>query len=279
MKEITEVKEIIIRAKPKWLLLDIRELWRCRELFVILAWRDIKIRYKQTVIGIAWVLFQPLVNMAIFSYFFGKVANIPSGNLPYPLFVLCGLVFWTFFANAINNASNSLIVNEDIIKKVYFPKIVSPLASVLTAILDFSINLPLLFAAIVIFGKTPSLSALFIIPLAIIITIITVSGIGTFCAAINVKYRDVRIILPFFMQILLFVTPVIYPTSMLKKEHLYIIALNPMTGVIDSVRAVISGSSAINYELLGIGCISSLVILFCGLYYFNKTERFFADII
>lgn len=279
MKKMTEGTEIIIRAKPKWQLLDVGELWRCRELFLILSWRDVKIRYKQTFLGVAWVVFQPLVNMVLFSYFFGKVANIPSGDLPYPLFVLCGLVFWTFFSNAINNASNSLIINEEIIKKVYFPKIVAPLAAILTALLDFAITLLLLFVSLVFFGRTLSASAFFIIPLAIFITLITVCGIGTFCAALNVKYRDVRIILPFFIQILLFVTPVIYPVSILNKEHLYIIALNPMTGAIDAVRTVVSGSNAVRYDLLGIGCITSLVILYVGLYYFNKTERFFADII
>jgi len=279
MKKPTERTEIIIRAKPTWQLLDMEELWRCRELFFILAWRDIRIRYKQTVIGVAWALFQPLINMIIFSFFFGKVANIPSGNLPYPLFVLCGLVYWTFFSNALTNASNSLIINEDIIKKVYFPKMIAPIAAIGPAFLEFGINLILLFIVAFWYVKIPSPFALLVIPLTLFVTCTTTVGLGLFLSAVNVKYRDVRFILPFFIQLLLFVSPIIYPTTILLKTHLYLVALNPMTGVVDAVRTVMSGNTAFNYPILAISCVSSVVILLVGLFYFNKTERFFADII
>jgi lipopolysaccharide transport system permease protein len=272
-------KEIIIRPISPFILIDFHELWQSRELLFMLAWRDIKIRYKQTLLGIAWVVFQPLVNTVIFSFFFGKVAKIPSGSLPYPLFVLSGLVYWTFFSNALTNASSSLVVNEDIIKKVYFPKIIAPLATIIPTFLDFFINFLLLGIALIIYARLPSLLSLVIIPLGIVITLLTIAGIGIFFAAVNVKYRDVRYILPFFIQLFLFITPVIYPTSILRKDHLYLIALNPMTGVIDSLRTVISGSNNVNYAILAIGFVSSILIFCTGLYYFHKTERYFADVI
>jgi lipopolysaccharide transport system permease protein len=270
-------KEIIIQPISSKIFIDFSELWRSRELLFMLAWRDIKIRYKQTVIGVAWVIFQPLMNMVIFSFFFGKVAKIPSDNLPYPLFVLCGLVFWTFFSNALTNSSSSLIINEDVIKKVYFPKVIAPLSAIIPSLLDLGINLTLLIPFLIYFQRTPSLSSITIIPICIAISIITVCAIGILLSAINVKYRDVRYILPFFIQLLLFTTPVIYPTSMLKKEHVYIVALNPMTGVIHAFRTVIAGSTHIDYMLLGIGLGSSIILLTLALFYFSKTERYFAD--
>jgi len=165
------------------------------------------------------------------------------------------------------------------IKKVYFPKMIAPLATILTALLDFAINLVLLAGSLLLFGRIPSMATFVILPICIIVTVITTSGIGLFLSAVNVKYRDVRYILPFFIQLLLFVTPIIYPANMLKKEHLYIIALNPMTGIVTAFRTVIERSGTIDYSLLIIGCISSLMIFFIGLVYFHKTERFFADIV
>lgn len=270
---------IHIRPKNPWILIDFHEIWQSRELLYILVWRDIKIRYKQTVLGVAWAVFQPLANMAIFTFFFGKVAHIPSGDLPYALFVLCGLVYWNFFSNATANASNSLVANEDIIKKVYFPKIIAPLAAIGPAFLDFGINLILLFIVTLWFGIVPSPFILLIIPLMLLIAFITTVGLGLFLSALNVKYRDVRFILPFFMQLLLFVSPIIYPTAILTENHLYLVALNPMTGVIDAVRTVMNGSVAFNYPVLAISFASSIILLVIGLIYFNKTERFFADII
>ena len=261
------------------LFIDFVELWSYRELFYIFVWRNIKVRYKQTFLGIAWVVFQPLVSMVVFTIFFGNLAKIPSGNLPYPLFVLCGLTYWTFFSGALSQASNSLIENSNIITKVYIPKIVLPLTAVITSLIDFFISLGLLLDALIYFKQTPSILALAIVPFGLIVTSISATGMGLFFSAINVKYRDVRYVLPFFIQIMVFLSPVIYGTNIISPTNKLIMALNPMTGVIESVRSVIGGSSAINLQLLLISTVSSIVIFLFGLSIFNKTEKYFADTI
>lgn len=271
--------EIILKPHRTNLYIDIKEIWRYRELFYIFAWRDIKVRYKQTALGIIWVIFQPLVSMVIFTIFFGNLAKIPSGNLPYPLFVLCGLVFWTFFSTALTSASASLIANENIIKKVYFPKVILPLSTIVTASVDLAINLVLLFIISLYFKYIPPVQTLGILCIGYVITFLTASGLGLFSSALNVKYRDIRYIIPFFIQIMLFLTPVIYPSSLLKSVNKMIFALNPMTGVIESLRTVISGSMNIDYITLGISAVTSVIIFLIGLVFFNATEKFFADLI
>jgi len=272
--------EILIRAKSKWILLDIPEVWRYRELFYIFAWRDIKVRYKQTVLGVAWALFQPFVSMIIFTVFFGTYAHIPTGNsLPYPLFVFSGLIFWTFFSNTLTNASNTLIDNGNIIQKVYIPKVILPLSTVVTALVDFCITLLFLFVLCLYFHFLPSMALLWILPLGVIITMLSASGLGLFLSAVNIKYRDVRYILPYFIQILIFLTPVIYPSAILSPSHRVIYAINPMVGVIESFRTVVDGSMGIDYVILGISACFAALFFVGGLAYFNKTERFFADII
>lgn len=272
---------MIIKIKPPKtnFYLNLKELWQYRELFYIFAWRDIKVRYKQTFLGITWVLFQPLVSMVVFTIFFGNFAKMPSGNLPYPLFVLCGLVFWTFFSNSLSSASSSLISNENIIKKVYFPKVILPLSSVVTGSVDLVINIILLFAVGFYFRFFPPLSILVIILIGYLISFLTASGLGLFFSALNVKYRDVRYIIPFFIQTLIFLTPVIYPTSIIKSSGKFLFILNPMAAVIESMRTVISGSFGIDFLGLGIASLISLVIFLTGLAFFNATEKFFADII
>lgn len=271
--------EIKIKPIKTNFYLNLKELWNYRELFYIFAWRDIKVRYKQTVLGITWVLFQPLVSMAVFTIFFGNFIKISSGNLPYPLFVLCGLVFWTFFSNTLSSASSSLISNENIIKKVYFPKVILPLSTVVTGSVDLFISLILLFIVGLYFKFIPPLSILIIIPIGYFISFLTASGLGLFFSALNVRYRDVRYIIPFFIQILIFLTPVIYPTSIIKSSSKFLFILNPMSAVIESTRGVISGNSNIDFLALGIAALISLVIFFAGLAFFNATEKFFADII
>src|SRR3990167_10722387 len=270
--------EIIIRPKSVFNL-DFKEIWHYRELFYIFAWRDIKVSYKQTFLGIAWVLFQPLVSMFVFTIFFGNFAKIPSGNLPYPLFVLCGLVFWTFFSTALSTASNVLISNENIIKKVYFPKVILPLSTIVTASVDFAISIIILFIVGLYFKFMPPLLTLLVVFIGYFISFMTASGLGLFFSAINVKYRDVRYIIPFFIQLLLFLTPVIYPTSIIKSSSKFLFILNPMSVVIESMRGVISGNLSIDFMGLGTAALISLVIFFAGLAFFNATEKFFADII
>ncbi len=270
---------ITIKPNSKLGTLNFSELWRYRELFFIFAWRDIKVRYKQTILGAAWAVFQPLISMVIFTIFFGNLAKIPSGNLPYSLFVFCGLVFWGFFSNSLSHASSSLVENENIIKKVYFPRLILPISSVVTSLIDFTINLVILIAFTLILGFVPSPLSLLIIPLGLIISAIAASGLGLFLSAFNVKYRDVRYILPFFIQLLMFLTPVIYPTTIVRPSNKLIMALNPMTGVIESVRSVISGSYVIDWPIMMVSAISAIVLLIAGIYYFKATERFFADIV
>lgn len=271
--------EITIKPIKTNFYLNLKELWEYRELFYIFAWRDIKVRYKQTFLGVAWVVFQPLASMIVFTVFFGNFAKIPSGNLPYPLFVLCGLVFWTFFSTSLSSAASSLTSNENIIKKVYFPKVILPLSTVVTGSVDLAINIILLFAVGLYFQFIPSLLVVPMIVLGYIISFLTASGLGLFFSAINVKYRDVRYIIPFFIQILIFLTPVIYPTSMIKSYGKFLFMFNPMSAVIESIRAVISGSSGIDLSALGAATAISIFIFLCGLAFFNSTEKFFADII
>src|SRR3989344_6115487 len=257
---------IIVKPSRRWDLGDIREIWKYRELLYVLTWRDIKVRYKQTLLGIIWVIFQPSATTVVFTIFFGNLAKIPSGTLPYSLFVLSGLVFWSFFSNSLSSAGGSLTANEGIIKKVYFPKIILPIASIVISFFDFLINLVILF-----------IFALLIIPLAIIITSISAAGLGFFLASVNVKYRDVRYILPYFIQILLFLSPVIYPLTIVSSRNKYILALNPMTGVVETVRTVFSHSPITHIDLILISISISILTFIFGYLYFKKTEKYISD--
>lgn len=271
--------ELKIRPSKIKLYLNLREIWDYRELFHIFAWRDIKVRYKQTALGVTWAILQPLVSTFIFTIFFGRLAKIPSGVLPYSLFVLCGLVFWNFFSGALNHASNSLVENENIVKKVYFPRLILPLSAIVTSFIDFTISLVMMLIFSFILGYVPSFMFIPILILGIFITAIGAGGIGLFLSSFNVKYRDVRYILPFFIQTMLFLTPVIYPTSMVSNINKYLMAINPMTGVIEAVRITIAGSGNIDWLLLGLSALSAIVFFIVGLIYFRQTEAFFADIV
>lgn len=272
-------EEVVIKPKKNIFSIDFKEIWDYRELLYIFVWRNIKVRYKQTFLGVTWAILQPIVSMLIFTIFFGNLAKIPSGTLPYPVFVLCGLVFWNFFSNALSQASNSLIDNHHIIQKVYLPKIILPLSSIITSTIDFLISLVLLAVVLIIFKQVPSWNLLLVVPLAWIVSVIAATGIGLFLSALNVKYRDVRYALPFFIQTMIFVSPVIYGTSIVRESNRLIMALNPMTGVIEAVRVSVSGFSNFNWQLILISTASALLVLLFGFFYFNKTEDFFADII
>ena len=268
-----------IKPRTDLFSLDLKELYDFRELFFIFAWRDIKVRYKQTVIGILWVVFQPLVTMLIFTIFFGRLARIPSGSLPYSLFVLTGLVFWNFFANSLTHASLSLVENENIIKKVYFPKIILPLAAVVTTSVDLAINLAILFLYALYLGFTPSWQVLLIIPIGLIVIATAASGLGLLLASVNVKYRDVRYILPFFIQIMLFLSPVIYGSDLIDPSQRIFMAINPTSGVIESVRRLFTQSNFTFSPDFAVSALVAVVIFLIGLAYFRHTERFFADIV
>ena len=269
----------VIKPNPKWYFVNFREIWKYRDLFYIFAWRDIKVRYKQTILGVGWAIFQPLFSMFIFTIFFGNFAKVSSGNLPYSLFVLNGLVFWNFFSGILSRASNSLVENESIVKKVYFPRVILPLSTIGSNLIDFMMSFVILLAVTFYYHFVPNMLALALVPLGLIIGALGASGLGLLLAAFNVKYRDVRYILPFFIQTMIFLTPVIYPTSIMRPSFRYIIALNPMTGVIEAIRTVFAGSTAVNWTILGISGAASVILFVFGLYYFKATERFFADIV
>ncbi|MEK7116758.1 MAG: ABC transporter permease [Patescibacteria group bacterium] len=268
----------VIRPHKTFSLKDIKELWQYRELLYFFTWRDLKVRYKQTFIGVAWAIFQPFITMVIFSIFFGGLAKMPSDGVPYPIFVFVGLLFWQFFSSALSETSGSLIGNQSIITKVYFPRLILPVSGVITKFIDFLIATLILIGLMFYYGYTPHISGLLILPLLLLITFMASIGLGLFLAAINVKYRDVRYALPFFIQILLFLTPVIYPASIAGK-YSFLLAINPMMGVIQSARAAILGTSPINWLLVEISLAGTFVLLIFGIYIFKKTERYFADII
>lgn len=270
--------EITIKPRSQWWHLNLKELWLYRELAFIFSWRDIKVRYKQTFVGILWAVLQPLLMVAIFSFFFGKLANIPSDNIPYPIFAFMGIVFWNYFSTSLTNASNTIIDNENIVKKVYFPRLILPIASAVTPIVDLLISLTILLIMMLYYGIVPTLISILVLPVLLITSFLAASGLGLFLASINLKYRDVRYALPFFIQMLMYLTPVIYPSSLIGEKYQWILALNPMTGVIETARAAILGVHLINYQLLGNAIIIALLAFVFGVLNFKRTERFFADI-
>ncbi|MFH0854060.1 MAG: ABC transporter permease [bacterium] len=272
-------KNIIIKPKQSIdLIEDIKEMWEFKDLFYFLTWRDLKVRYKQTMIGIAWALFQPFTTMVVFTIFFGNLAKMPSDGVPYPIFVYTGLLLWQFFSDSLGETSNCLIANNSIITKVYFPRLILPISATITKFVDFFIASTILIALMAYYGYLPQIKGILILPLLLFITFIAAIGIGLILASINVKYRDVRYILPFFINLLLFLTPVIYPSSIAGK-YSKILALNPMTGVIKAARAAILGNAPINWLLLLISGIASFILLAIGIIFFKKIERHFADII
>ncbi len=269
----------VIKPKKGLANLDFKELWSYRELFYFFAWRDIKLRYKQTIFGIGWAVMQPLITMVVFTIVFGKLANMPSDNIPYPIFVYAGLLFWNIFSTGLSSASGTLIVSTNIIQKVYLPKIILPAASIIASLVDF-LFASLIFGGIILYyGFVPHFQGLLFLPLLLVITVFTTLGLGWFFAAVNVKYRDVRYALPFFIQLLIFITPVIYPVSIVPKAYQWILSLNPMTGAIETFKAGFLGATSINWQSLAISAGMSIIFLIFGLLYFLKTEKTFADII
>ncbi len=271
--------ELIIKPKNKWWEFDWKEIWLFRDLFYFLTWRDVKVKYKQTIIGAVWVIFQPFITMVIFSVFFGKLAKMPSDGVPYPIFVYTGLLFWTLFSSSLSAASNSFTSNEGILTKIYFPRIILPVSSIVTNVVDFFIAGIILSGLMVFYHYTPLFISFWLIPLLLVMTIFSTLGIGLFLASVNVKYRDVRFILPFFIQSLLFITPVIYPVSIVSPQYRWVLGLNPMTGIIEAARAGIVGGHPVDWPLLLISTVSMVVYCFIGFIYFKKVERYFADVI
>lgn len=258
--------------------IDFKELWRFRELFYFLAWRDIKVRYKQTVMGISWAILQPFLTMIVFTVFFGRIAGISSGDIPYPIFAFSGLLFWEYFSNSLSKASGSLVSSQAMLQKVYFPRLITPLSSSFVFLIDFFIAGLILIGLMFYYHFTPTLIGILLIIPCILVTFLAFSGLSLFFSALSVKYRDVGHALPFFIKLLIFVTPVIYPTSILGKYQ-WLWYFNPMSGVIETMRAGLLGTGTINWTLLCSSAILAVLLFVFGLFYFKKSERYFADVV
>lgn len=276
------IEEYIIEP-PKKVAIKWAELWRYRELFYFFTWRDIKVKYKQTVLGFLWAILQPLAMMTVFVLFFSKGLKVSTDNLPAPIFYFVGLMFWNLFSSGLNASANSMVTNADIIKKIYFPRLIIPFSGVLVALFDFLMTLIPFIGLMIYYLLTSNFiitfDILYLLPLALILTLITTVGLGCTIAAWNVKYRDFRYIVPFMIQFLLFVTPVIYPVTMFDNiPYLkYILSLNPMTGVMIMARNGFSVDS-LPIDLVGISIFAAIFLLILGLYTFRKMEAYFADI-
>jgi lipopolysaccharide transport system permease protein len=275
--------EFTITPPKRFLSINWKELWRFRDLFLVLTWRDISVRYKQTVLGILWALIQPVITMIIFTFIFNRMAKIESGDgTPYPIFLYVGLLLWQYFSSSLTNASGSMVSSANLISKIYFPRLIIPATAVTTGFVDFAIASLILVGMMIYYGFMPHLAGLLILPLLLVCTVLSAMGAGLFLTAINVKYRDVRYALPFFIQILLYVTPVIYPVKMLDRFPLVktlMIWLNPMSGVIANARAGLLGQGIIDWYILGVSGLMSGIYFIFGLYYFRNKERYFADIV
>ncbi len=256
-----------------------RELWDYRELIYFFAWREIKLRYKQAAIGTLWAIFQPFATMVIFTIFFGNFAKMPSDNIPYPVFVYVGLLLWDYFSFGLSHASASMVSNANIIQKVYFPRLIVPISSSLIGLVDFAVASLILIGMMIYYRFIPGIMILVYLPLLMLIAFLSSVGLGCFFASVNVKYRDVRYVVPFFIQLMMFLTPVIYPLSMLGDKYKWFLMLNPMSGVIETARSVVFGNKPVDWQLLSVSIIVSITLFIFGIMYFRKTERYFADLI
>jgi lipopolysaccharide transport system permease protein len=267
-----------IRPSRGWLAPDLRELWRFRELLYFLVWRDVKVRYKQTALGIAWAVLQPLAGTVIFSLFFGRLAGMESDGIPYPVFAFAALVPWTFFANGLILATHSVVGNQNLVQKVYFPRLVIPLAAVLSSLVDFALAFVVFLGLMLAYGFVPGPRALWTLPLLALATVASL-GFGLWLAALNVRYRDVAYAVPFLVQIWLFSSPVIYSSSLLEEPWRTLFGINPMVGVVEGFRwALLGGYSAPGYSV-AVSAVASLLALAGGAVYFRGVERTFADVV
>jgi lipopolysaccharide transport system permease protein len=259
--------------------LGLKELWQYKELFYMFTWRDVKVKYKQTFLGVTWALFQPVVMTLLFTLSFGKIISANSGmDIPYPVFALSGFILWNIFSSGLSNAGNSMVNNSNIIKKIYFPRLIIPVSSVLVSLIDFFIAFIVFIPVLYYFNCGFNVKAVFFIPLSILLTCMSTFGLGTFLAAVNVKYRDFRYILPFFIQALLFATPVIYPVKISNNSMFHwIMQLNPMSAPIELFRHSFT-NSAVDVQGLFLSTSVSLFLFLAGIYYFRKTEAYFADL-
>ncbi len=256
-------------------LVEVRELWHYRDLLYFLTWRDISVRYKQTVLGFLWAILQPFLTMVVFAIFLGRLAGMPSDGVPYPVFSYLGLLPWTYFSGAVTRAGTSVVGNAHLLTRVYFPRVLVPLSATLSALVDFAIASLVLGGLMAWYGIVPARTVVLLLPLAAL-TALAATGIGMWLAALNVRYRDVQYAIPFLMQLWMFATPVVYPTSLVPAGWQPLFALNPMTGIIDAYRAAVLGT-ALDWPSLGISALSAAVLAALGAWQFHRMEQSFAD--
>ncbi|HXM48951.1 MAG TPA: ABC transporter permease [Pyrinomonadaceae bacterium] len=272
------VPTLRIAPSKGWVPLKLSELWEYRELLYFLVWRDIKVRYKQTALGASWAIIQPFFTMVVFSLFFGHLAKMPSDGIPYPIFSFAALVPWSFFANGLSQSSNSLVGSSNLITKVYFPRLIIPLASSFSGVVDFLIAFAVLVVMMLYYGLLPTFNVLWL-PLLLLLAMVTSLGVGLWLSALNVEYRDVRFIVPFITQFWLFVTPIAYPSSLLPEPWHTLYGLNPMVGVVEGFRWALLGTKTAPGPIIAVSSAAAIVILITGAFYFRRMEKTFADIV
>ena len=270
----------LIRIEPSkgWSSVKLKELFEYRELLYFLVWRDIKVRYKQTVLGAAWAVIQPLFTMIVFSVFFGRLAKIPSDGIPYPIFSYAALVPWTFFANGLNQGSNSLVSSANLLKKVYFPRLAIPISTVLSGIVDFVLAFIMLLVMMLYYGFVPTVNILWL-PLLLLLSLMTSLGVSLWLSVMNVQFRDVRYTIPFLTQLWLFATPIAYPSSLLSEPWRTVYGLNPMVGVVEGFRWALLGTNTAPGPIVVVSALAAVALLVSGALYFRRMERTFADVV
>jgi len=269
---------IVVRPSSGWIALNLAELWQYRELLYFMTWRDVKVRYKQTVLGAAWAILQPFFTMVVFSLFFGRLAGVPSDGLPYPVFAFAALVPWQLFANGLNQSSASMVSGANLIKKVYFPRLVLPISAVLSGGVDFLLAFGVLFGMMAWFGVVPT-TAIVWLPFLVLLALATALGAGLWLTAMNVQFRDVRHALPFLVNAWMFATPIAYPSSLLSEPWRSLYGLNPMAGVVEGFRWALLGTDTAPGAIVWVSALASAALLISGAFYFRRLERSFADVI
>ncbi len=275
---VPELSSVRIEARHGWLALDLQELWAYRELLYFFVWRDIKVRYKQTVIGVVWAVLQPVLTMIVFSLFFGKLAKIPSQGLPYPIFYYCALLPWTYFATAMQSATNIVVDQQGVITKIYFPRVVLPIAAVVAGLVDFAISFVVLLTIMAYYRVVPTAAVVWL-PAFMLLAVLTALGVGLWLSALNALYRDVRYVLPFLVQFWMFASPVAYPSSLVPAKWHWLYGLNPMAGVIEGFRWALTGHGQPPGIMLAASSAAVLLLVLSGLVYFHAMEGEIADVV
>jgi lipopolysaccharide transport system permease protein len=279
-KQTSAIGVSFTRIAPSrgWVSLKLSELWEYRELLYFLTWRDIKVRYKQTALGAAWAIIQPFLTMVVFSLFFGRLAKMPSDNIPYPIFCYAALVPWTFFSSGLSQSSNSLVGSSNLIKKVYFPKLVVPISSVVGGSVDFLLAFVTLIGMMLFYGILPTANILWL-PSLFLLSFMTALGVGLWLSALNVEYRDVRYVVPFLTQFWMFATPIAYPSSLLSEPWRTFYGINPMVGVVEGFRWALLGTNTAPGPIIIVSTLASFCLLMSGAFYFKRMEKTFADLV